>query len=146
MRYDEIDLQVEDIMWFGVDTKGCIVEFTTGGSANVPEYVCRSREETEALEKYFTNMEQHTNANMLIDRNGSPLANDAFALASCGLFCYDVAYDKDHHPTSYYNKIAFPDKQLKITNLPDNIKRLICDHLISADAASDQLIQVDNAY
>ena len=69
MRFSEIDLQIEDLMWFGVDTQGCIVEFTTGGSANVPEFVCRSREDAETLENCFTNLNPTTTAHMLIGRD-----------------------------------------------------------------------------
>ncbi|MDO5295550.1 MAG: hypothetical protein Q4F00_02760 [bacterium] len=146
MRYSEIDLQVEDLMWFGLDTQGCVVEFTTGGSANVPEFVCRSREDNETLENYFTNLAPTTAAHMLMDQELGTLTEDARHLASRGLFCYDVAYDQNGSPTDQYHKIAFPEKPLILEDLPDNIKRIIVDHFVSADAASDQYIHVDHAY
>ena len=53
MRYTEIDLQIEDIMWFGIDLNGYIFSCTTAGAANVPEFVCKSKEQTEFLADYF---------------------------------------------------------------------------------------------
>ena len=146
MRFSEIDLQIEDLMWFGVDTQGCIVEFTTGGSANVPEFVCRSREDAETLENYFTNFPPTTTAHMLIGRDLGTLAEDARRLAGCGIFCYDVTYGEDGSPADQYHKIAFPEKPLKLDDLPERIKSIIGDHLVNADAAADQYIQVDHAY
>lgn len=73
MRYSAIDLQCEDIMWFGIDTNGCILAFTSGGYGPVPEYVCRSKEETTLLENFF--LEQlavSTDARMDIEDDGSP--------------------------------------------------------------------------
>lgn len=55
MRFSEIDLQCEDIMWFAVDENNAVVAFTSGGCGNIPEFVCCSREETEALENFFMN-------------------------------------------------------------------------------------------
>ena len=53
MRYTIIDLQCEDILWFGLDINGNVLAFTSGGSGNVPEFVCRSKEETELLIDFF---------------------------------------------------------------------------------------------
>ncbi len=46
MTYSEIDLQCEDLLWFGVDRAGRVFCCTTAGQGNVPPFVCRSREET----------------------------------------------------------------------------------------------------
>ena len=35
MRYEIIDLQIEDIMWFGIDNNGYIFECTSGGIGKV---------------------------------------------------------------------------------------------------------------
>ena len=47
MRYSEIDLQCEDITWFGVDANNHVIAFASGGMGNIPEFVCRSKEETK---------------------------------------------------------------------------------------------------
>ena len=53
MKYSVIDLQVEDIMWFGIDTNGLIFACTTAGCANVPDFVCKSREINELICGFF---------------------------------------------------------------------------------------------
>ena len=50
MRITEIDLQCEDIMWFGVDNQNHIFACTSAGCGNVPEFVCKSKENTTFLE------------------------------------------------------------------------------------------------
>ena len=45
MRYSEIDLQCEDIAWFGIDSQKHIIAFASGGIGNVPELVSRSKED-----------------------------------------------------------------------------------------------------
>lgn len=47
MRITEIDLQCEDIMWFGIDNH--IFECTSAGCGNVPEFVCESKKNTKIL-------------------------------------------------------------------------------------------------
>ena len=49
MRISIIDLQCEDIMWFGVDKNNYIFECTSAGCGNVPEFVCCSKENTNKL-------------------------------------------------------------------------------------------------
>ena len=95
MRISDIDLQCEDIMWFAIDTNGNIFECTSAGCGNVPEYVCKSREETDMLLEYFTNTAPIiTEAKLLIPASENDLTADAINLASKGIYCYDVTdYD-----------------------------------------------------
>ena len=39
MKYTEIELQYEDIMWFGVDRNGVVFECTSGGVGCVPLFL-----------------------------------------------------------------------------------------------------------
>ena len=39
MRITELDLEIEDLEWYGVDNNNEIAQFTTGGSKNVPEFI-----------------------------------------------------------------------------------------------------------
>lgn len=39
MRITEIDLEIEDIEWYGIDEDGRIAQFTSGGSKVVPEFI-----------------------------------------------------------------------------------------------------------
>ena len=144
MRYTIIDLQCEDILWFGLDINGNILAFTSGGSGNVPEFVCRSKEETELLIDFFNNYDAFsTGAELLIEEDGSPLSTDALNFAQHGITCFDVDYDSDDYS---YVKIASPDKTITLNDLPDNIKKIISDHLIEVDALQVNKINVPHAF
>lgn len=144
MRISEIDLQCEDIMWFAADKNGNIFECTSAGCGNVPEYICRSREETDTLLDYF--MEKapsFTNAKLLIPHEDNDLVTDAKTLASKGIYCFDIS-DGDCDDT--YSCIAIPEKPLHISELPDNIQRIISDHVYAGDVSSEKYIKVEHAY
>lgn len=144
MRISDIDLQCEDIMWFATDCKGNVFECTSAGCGNVPEYVCRSREETETLLDYF--MEKApttTSSKLLIPAEDNDLIDDVKKLASKGLYCFDIAdYDNDDR----YNCIAIPEKALNKSELPSDIQKLLSDHIFSGDVSEEHTITVDHAY
>lgn len=144
MRISEIDLQCEDIMWFATDNNGNVFECTSAGCGNVPEYVCRSREETEALLDYFTTQAPViTTAKLLIPTDGSELVADITDLAAKGLFCFDITdYDDEEH----YHCVAIPGKALNITALPLNIQHLLADHVFPGDISKEDSISVTHAY
>lgn len=144
MRISEIDLQCEDLMWFATDSKGNIFECTSAGCGNVPEYVCRSREETEAILDYF--MEEAptiTSPKLLIPAKTNNLVRDAKKLASKGLYCFDMT-DCDNDDT--YSCIAIPGKPLNISELPAHIQDLLSDHIYTGDVSKAPTISVDHAY
>ena len=144
MRISEIDLQCEDIMWFATDIHGNIFECTSAGCGNVPEYVCRSREETEDLLDYF--MEKAptiTASKFLITAEDNELTNDIQRLSSKGLFCFDVTnYDNDDE----YNCISIPERPINISELPADIQHLLSDHIYDGDVSKERTITVDHAY
>ena len=144
MRISDIDLQCEDIMWFAIDTNGNIFECTSAGCGNVPEYVCKSREETDMLLEYFTNTAPiTTEAKLLIPASENDLTADAINLASKGIYCYDVTdYDNDE----IYNCIAVPGKPLNVSDLPEEIKQLLSDHVYNGDVSTETSIAIEHAY
>ena len=144
MRISEIDLQCEDIMWFAIDDHGNVFECTSAGCGNVPEYVCRSREETEALLEYFTTRAPViTTAKLLIPADGSDLVADVSDLASKGIYCFDIIdYDDEEH----YGCVAIPEKALNIAELPSNIQNILSDHRQPGDISSMRSIAVAHAY
>lgn len=145
MKYTEIDLQCEDIMWFGVDRNGLVFECTSGGIGCVPSFVCRSREDTEKLEHYFLNeLRETTQGHLLLKDSSNQLAQESLSLSQKGIYCFDVAID-DNRPDEY-KKIALPDQPLNVLDLPERIKNLLCDHTIDVDVASELFIRVPHAY
>ncbi len=144
MRISEIDLQCEDIMWFATDRKGNIFECTSAGCGNVPEYVCRSREETDTLLKYFMdNAPTITTPQLLIPAEDNDLTNDVKTLSSKGLYCFDISnYDNDDK----YSCIAIPAKAINISVLPNNIREILSDHIYDGDVSVEHTITVEHAY
>ena len=81
MRITEIDLQCEDIMWFGIDINGVVFECTSGGIGCVPSFVCESKETTEMLEDFFlTRLAATTQGTVLLSQNGNPMLDEVKSL------------------------------------------------------------------
>lgn len=144
MRISEIDLQCEDIMWFAIDSNGNVFECTSAGCGNVPEYVCKSREETENLLDYFMEKAPSiTTVTLQLPNEKNDLVDDVKVLSSKGLYCFDVTdYDKDDQ----YTCIAIPSVPLKVTSLPENIQLLLSDHIYAGDVSKEHTIKVSHAY
>ena len=140
MRITNIDLQCEDLMWFAVDKNGYIVEFTSGGIGNVPEFVCEDRDSNDLLVDYFMNISNETTSEQLIvPYEDNDLLNDAIALSKKGIFCFDASGDS-------YEKISLPVLPLHMENLPDNIKRIMVKRLIDTDVTTANVVCVEHAY
>ena len=145
MTYSEIDLQCEDLLWFGVDRGGRVFCCTTGGQGNVPPFVCRSREGTELLADFFLDrLPESTEENLLIDRRDTPQAEEAVSLSRKGVCCYDILDVRD--PAKGYGLIAFPSEAITLDRLPEQIRRVLSDHAVDADVPAERVIRVPHAY
>ena len=145
MRYTAIDLQAMDIMWFAIDKANRVMAFTSGGYGNVPEFVCNSKEDTELLETFFMEgLSKSTQGTLLIDSDGSPLAEDALCLAEKGIYSYDASPDIGHQ--NKYVQIAVPKEPLHAEQLPPQILRILQAHKLPADAEADRYLHVKHAY
>ena len=60
MRISELEVEYEDILWFAIDKFHRVIAFTSGVYGHVPEFVCRSKEETILIENYFDNCGKRT--------------------------------------------------------------------------------------
>ena len=145
MRITRIDLQCYDILWFAIDNNGCIIAFTSGGKSDVPEFVCRSKSETERLEDFFMSLpNDYSPSKLLIDNDGSQLAIDAEELAQKGIYYFDTYSDIEYEYG--YSKVSYPDKALHVSDLPSDIQKLLSDHIIDIDVSTEDRIIVKNAY
>lgn len=145
MRYSEIDLQCEDIMWFGVDLNGKIFACVSGGIGCVPEFVCRSREESEVLLAYFTEtLPVSTEGNRIGSQQSTSLIEDCLILSSKGLYCFDV--DTRETYGDFYRKVSYPSKELLTSDLPGYIKDILSDHIVSVDVSTVDKLTVPHAY
>ena len=144
MRYSEIDLQCEDITWFGVDANNRIIAFASGGIGNIPEFVCRSKEETNELYDYFYDTLAITTTGHALVAGCNSLISEFVELSSKGLYCFDVETQSDEGEV--YKKITYPDTPILYDDLPDNVKAIIQDHVLDADLAESNQIHVPHAY
>ncbi len=144
MRYSEIDLQCEDITWFGVDANNRIIAFASGGIGNIPEFVCRSKEETNELYDYFYDTLAITTTGHALVAGCNSLISEFVELSSKGLYCFDV--ETQDSEGEIYMKISYPDTLIIFDDLPDNVKAIMQDHIIDADLAGSNQIHVPHAY
>ena len=103
MRITAIDLQCEDIMWFGIDNNNHIFECTSAGCGNVPEFVCISKENTDKLLDYFMNeLQEFTEEKLLVEYiDTNSLLKDCIHLSKKGIFCYDIYEDDEQRYVLY---------------------------------------------
>ncbi len=134
MRITEIDLQCEDIIWFGIDRNSYIFECTSAGCGNVPESVCKSKENTKLLESFFLNN--------LNEEEKNKLPELSIALSQKGIFCYDIYSENER----LYSRIATPEVPLEFYNLPENIQKIIEENKFDIDVVHDEIINIKHAY
>lgn len=144
MRYSEIGLQCEDITWFGVDANNHVIAIASGGMGNIPEFVCRSKEETKELYDFFYDTLAKTTAGHALVAGCNPLISEFVELSSKGLYCFDV--ETQDSEGEIYMKISYPDTPIIFDDLPDNVKAIMQDHIIDADLAGSNQIHVPHAY
>lgn len=145
MRYTEIDLQIEDIMWFGIDRNGFVISCTTAGIGNVPEFVCRSKEETEKLNNFFSaKLSDKADYSLHVKKENNELINESIALAKKGIFCFDAVVDDAHY--GEYKKISSPSTPLSYRTLPLEIQNIIGDHQIDIDVMQSSVLSIPHAY
>ena len=145
MRYSEIDLQCEDITWFGADADGRVFACASGGIGCVPEFVCRSVEETEYLLDFFTNTLNATTKGRICCKKGSnPLIDECLVFSAKGLYCFDV--DTDETYGDFYRKVTCPENELFLRDLPVNIRKILVDHVIPTDVSASDKLSVPHAY
>lgn len=144
MKYTEIDLQIEDIMWFGIDRNGIVFEATSGGCANVPAFVIESKEETEALKDYFLNLPEGKSDSVFLEEldPNYPAYSDCLSLTKNGIICFDMS-DEDENA---YKKIAISKNPMKIETLPANIQQILISHKIDIDVLASKILTVEHGY
>lgn len=140
MRITNIDLQCEDIMWFAVDKNGHIVEFTSGGIGNVPEFVCADREANDFLVNYFMNdLAQSTSEQLMVPYEDNDLINDAVMLSRKGVFCFDAMGDS-------YDKLSMPEAPVNVEKLPSDIRKILLNRILDIDVVAADIVEVAHAY
>lgn len=144
MRISEIDLQCEDLMWFAIDNLGNIMELTSAGCGNVPESVCKSRENLQKLTNYFLTIAPTiTTAELLISKEDTTQCREITDFSSKGLYCFDII---DCDNPNVYSCISKPAKPLNISELPTDIQVLLTETKYNGDVSKNQQIKFTHAY
>lgn len=144
MRITEIDLQCEDIMWFGIDNQNHIFECTSAGCGNVPEFVCQSKENTEVLLEFFMDkLDEFTQEKLHVKYlKTNYLLNDCIQLSRKGIYCFDIYKENEQQ----YVKIVEPVEPLNYDMLPQKIKDIFAYNRVNIDVMKETIISVQHAY
>lgn len=144
MRITEIELQCEDIMWFGIDNQNHIFECTSAGCGNVPEFVCKSKENTGILLEFFMDeLNGFTEAKLLVEYvDTNQLLNECVRLSRKGIYCFDIYEENEQQ----YAKIVEPVEPLNYNSLPQKIKDIFGDNRVDIDVMKERIISVKHAY
>lgn len=132
MEITELDLEMEDIEWYGVDETGKIGLFMSGGSLAVPSSICKSRENLEKVCDYFNNFNRLISN--CVDINNKIVYPRKEFITECkltsqkGIYCFDIS-DDDNLNNQYYF-ISKPETPLFIDELPLEIKTIMLEYRI----------------
>ncbi|WP_324822893.1 hypothetical protein [Sinanaerobacter sp. ZZT-01] len=149
MRITEIDLEIEDIEWYGIDEDGRIAQFTSGGSKVVPEFICESRERLHTVSKFFEDMNPNTEKEVTFHVKASKNRSEKY-LQECkivsqkGLYCFDISDEQD---TEEYVLICNPSCTLMISDLPVSMQDILLKCKISnSNFSKNNTILIEGSY
>lgn len=150
MRITEIDLEIEDIEWYGIDSNGRIAQFTSGGSMLVPEFICESRQRLNSVCMFFNKLKPNNIHKVLFNEKITKFLNEDY-LEECkiisqkGLYCYDIFDEQDIK--GEYMLICRPSCELLISDLPEKLQSVLLNYKIaSTNFSIDETIMIEKAY
>lgn len=150
MRITEIDLEIEDIEWYGIDENGRIAQFTSGGSKIVPEFICESREKLDVVCELFENFSPRIVEEVTFSEEVSKYPRKEY-LQECkktsqkGLYCFDISDEQDS--TDGYILICKPSYELQISELPEIIQSILLSYKIpNVNFNNSKIISIEKAY
>jgi len=131
----EVEQQMTDYDWFGVDESGCLGHFTTAGFKLLPKSVSASREDLKRVTDYFrqteptkerhvvtTDLEKYVGAFESGDKRKQYLSGFT-EMADRGLYSFDI--DTYERPGLAYFCVAIPLQPLKLDSLPRDIQSIV---------------------
>lgn len=145
MIITDLDLQIEDIEWYGVDKNGRIAQFMSGGSFAVPEFVRESRENLEIVSHFFEKYNQTISETVLFNKNieypRKEFIEECKYISQKGIYCYDI-----WHKSEFMNEYIYvckPSLALAITDLPQDIQSVLSRYRMEkANFAGDEIITI----
>lgn len=153
-RYEEWELSTLDIEWYGVDKRGQIAVFCSGGEGNIPEFVCADRERVDFLIDFFGGLPTVSECEICFvppPKNPLPV-QVAEEFAGRGLYYFD-ANDQSRSAENisvdreYYTKAAYPKTPLTVDGLPPDIREMLeSNRLQVADFSAAERVYIEHAY
>lgn len=132
MRITEDELCTLDIEWYGIDSRGNIAVFCSGGAANVPRFVCESMKRAGLLIDFFNSLPKTSECGVLFEPSKkNPLPRQvAEGFAGKGLFYYDSDDMTGKAKNTavlqkYYTQNAYPLSPLTLNVLPRDIREIL---------------------
>lgn len=148
-RIKDEDCSCIDVEWYGIDNKGNIAVFCSGGIGNLPEFVCENAERVDYIMEYFDKCEKYSKCIMRYETDGiaKEVAED---YSRRGLFyydCYDPFRKRLSHERRFYTKLSYPESPLKYNDLPDEIKNLLKHNFLDIpDFSETDNVHIRHAY
>jgi len=145
MEITEVDLEIEDIEWYGIDETGRIGLFMSGGSLAVPKFICKSRENLEMVCDYFRKLDNIITDDVMINNKLSyPRKEFVFEcklMSQKGVYCFDISNDEKND--NQYIFISKPQKSLNVKDLPFEIQNIMLNYKMNlVNFERDELISV----
>ena len=140
-----------DMEWYGVDKKGNVAVFCSGGEGNLPEFVCESEERADEIIEYFDRMKKTTSSMLMFPQTKVGRAEEvARDFSDKGLYYFDaddgtkLGICTFHE---YYTKHSCPQNPLKYELLPKHIKEILKHNFMEIeDFSLVDTVYVKHAY
>ena len=133
MEITELDLEIEDIEWYGVDETGKIGLFMSGGSLAVPGFICKSRENLEKVCDFFCKLDVQISNRVGINNNlvypRQEFITECKHMSQKGIYCFDISDDKNLD--NQYVYVSKPEKPLLIDELPIEIQTILLEYRLT---------------
>ena len=138
-----------DVEWYGVDRQGNVAVFCSGGTGNLPEFVCADAERAEELVRYFEKAPIMTSS--MVPIPASDIAEQAArSFAERGLYSFDADDGTGQDVAmcqTYYTKHASPQKPLNYEMLPEHIRELLKHNFLEIqDFSLVETVHIQHAY
>lgn len=139
-RIENDELCFTDVEWYGVDKKGNIAVFCSGGQAIVPESVCANKEKYEQLIILFDQLPKTSDT--IICFNSSAVNHKPVEVAERfsekGLYYFDSddcskTEENICSLNSYYTINSKPTLPINFRNLPFEIQTLLKENYLPID-------------
>lgn len=135
-----------DCVWLAADKNGHLGVFVTGGVGPIPmSALTTSSFPIEDVEAAVCELPQVSEARLLVQMKRP---DDFIEMAQRGFFVYDWrdVHRTAHEATHAYESIAVPLSPIAIDALPDPLKRLVMDAILSDSAfVEEQTLNVTAA-